>query len=67
MITAATPFTSEASNLTDAVVYHRSTGQPVRSAFCHITSLEVYRGRDEATKVSHGGFHLNQGGAIEVR
>ena len=67
MITVATPINSEASNLTDAVVYHRPTGQPVNSAFCHITSLEVYRGRNEAVKISHGGFHLNQRGAIEVR
>ena len=60
-ITAAT------SNLTDGVVYHRSTGQPVKSAFCHISSLEVYRGRNEVTRISHDGFHLNQRGAIEVR
>ena len=61
VITAAT------SNLTDAVVYHRSTGQAVKSAFCHISSLEVYRGRNETVKISHGGFHLNRRGAIEVR
>ena len=67
MITAATPFNSEASNLTDAVVYHRPTDQPVNNVFCHITSLEVYRGRNEAIKISHNGFHLNQRGAIEVR
>ena len=60
-ITAAT------SNLTDAVVYHRSTGQAVNSAFCHITSLEVYRGRNEAIRINHSGFHLNQSGTIEVR
>ena len=65
MIVAATQDNSE--NLTDAIVYHRPTGQPVNSAFCHIISLEVYRGRNEATRISHGGFHLNQRGAIEVR
>ena len=61
MITTAT------FNLTDVIVYHRSTGQPVRSAFCHISSLEVYQGRNETVKISHGGFYLNQSGAIEVR
>ena len=67
MITATTPFNFDTSNLTDAVVYHRSTNRPVNSAFCHITSLEVYRGRNETTKIRHDGFHLNQRGAIEVR
>ena len=69
MITAATPFNFDTSNLTDAVVYHRPTGQSwsVKSAFSHITSLEVYRGRNKVIKISHGGFHLNQGGTIEVR
>ena len=61
MITVATPFNSEVS---DAVVYYRHTDQPVNSAFCHITSLEVYRGRNEATKINHDGFHLNQRGAL---
>ena len=66
MITAATP-NFDTFNLTDVVVYHRPTGQPVDSAFCHITSLEVYRGRNEAVKISHGGLYWNQRGAIEVR
>ena len=61
-ITAVTPF-----NFTDAVVYHRPTDQPVKNAFCHISSLEVYRGRNKANRISHDGFHLNQRGAIEVR
>ena len=67
MIVAATPLNFDTFNLTDAVVYHRPTGQPVRSAFCHISSLEMYRGRNKANKISHDGFHLNQRGAIEVR
>ena len=67
MITAATIFNIDTSDLTDAVVYHRPTGQPVRSAFCHISSLEVYRGRNEAINIRHDGFHLNQRGNIEVR
>lgn len=40
LITAATTFNSS-DNLTDAVIYHRSTDQPVKSSFCHIASLEV--------------------------
>ena len=67
MITAATPFSFDTSNFTDAIVYHRPTGQPVRSAFCQIISLEVYRGRNKAIKINHDGFHLSQSGAIKVR
>ena len=67
MITAATPFNFDKSNLTDAVVHHRPTGQSVKNAFCRISSLEVYRGRDEAINIRHDGSHLNQRGNIEVR
>ena len=65
LITAATTFNSS-TNLTDAVVFYRSTDQPVNSSFCHIASLEVYRGRDQAIKIRHYGFSLSQRGTIEV-
>ena len=43
------------------------TDQKVNGSFCHIASLEVYRGREQAIEISHHGFTLNDSGAIEVR
>ena len=42
------------------------TKQLVNSSFCHIASLEVYRGRGQAIEISHEGFSLNGNGSIEV-
>ena len=42
------------------------TDQLVNSSFCNISSLEVYRGREEAIEISHEGFSLNKNGNIEV-
>ena len=36
------------------------------SSSCHIASLEVYRGRDQAIGISHSGFSLSDNGAIQV-
>ena len=65
MTTAATFFNS--SKLTDAVVVHRE--QPVstvNTSFCHISTLEVYRGRQQAIKIKHNGFSLSHSGPIVV-
>ena len=43
------------------------TNQPVNSIFCNISSLEVYRGREQAIEISHQGFFINDSGSIEVR
>ena len=43
------------------------TGKLVNSSFCHITSLEVYRGRKQAINISYDGFFLTDSGTIEVR
>ena len=43
------------------------TNQPVNSSFCDISSLEVYRGREQAIEISHQGFFINDSGSIEVR
>ena len=40
--------------------------QSVNSSFCNISSLEVYRGREQAIEISHEGFTLNGSGSIEV-
>ena len=43
------------------------TNQIVNSSFCNISSLEVYRGREQAFEISHQGFTLSFNGSIEVR
>ena len=43
------------------------TDQLVSSSFCHISSLEVYRGREQAIEISHEGFSLNENGNTEVK
>ena len=60
-----------AMNSTDFNSYAVSFGfnetkQPVNSSFCQISSLEVYRGREQAIEISHEGFSLNGSGSIEV-
>ena len=42
------------------------TDQTVNSSFCNISSLEVYRGRQQAIEISHQGFSLSDNGSIEV-
>ena len=43
------------------------TNQNVNSSFCNISSLEVYRGREQAIEISHQGFSLSDNGSIQVR
>ena len=42
------------------------TNQRVNSSVCNISSLEVYRGREQAIEISHEGFSLNGNGSVEV-
>ena len=42
------------------------TNQLVNSSFCHISSLEVYRGRQQAIEISNQGFSLSENGSIKV-
>ena len=39
----------------------------VNSNFCNISTLEVYRGREQAIEISNVGFSLNHNGSITVR
>ena len=39
----------------------------VNNSLCHISSLEVYRGREQAIEISHDGLSLTENGAINVR
>ena len=38
----------------------------VNNSLCHISSLEVYRGRQQAIQISHDGLSLTEDGAINV-
>ena len=51
----------------DAVLVVSETSQPVNNSFCRISSLEVYRGREQAIEISYDGFSLNDNGTINVR
>ena len=42
------------------------TDELVSSSFCHIASLEVYRGREQAIEINHDGFSLSDNGTIQV-
>ena len=47
--------------------FNNMTDQLVNSSFCHIISLEVYRGRKEAIQIRHDGFYLSINGSVDVR
>ena len=61
--------TYEDTNFKEHVVIFgfNGTNQTVNGSFCTISSLEVYRGREQATEISHQGFSLSHNGSIEVR
>ena len=46
--------------------YFNGTNQLVDNC-CHIDSLEVYRGREQAIEISHDGFSLTENGTVEVQ
>ena len=60
--------TPEAGNiLTEAVIVHRTTmHQSVNSSSCSISSLEVYRGKQQAFEIAHDGWSLTDNGTIKV-
>ena len=49
-----------------SIVAVNITDQLVSSSFCHIASLEVYRGRRQITEISHDGFSLSERGQVQV-
>ena len=49
-----------------ALVVDKNTLLPVNSSVCYISTLEVYRGREQAFKISHDGFTLSDNNTIEV-
>ena len=49
-----------------AIFKFNGTNQLVNNSLCHISSLEVYRGREQAIEISHQGFSVSNNGNIEV-
>ena len=49
-----------------AIFTFNETDQLANSSFCNISSLEVYRGRQQAIEISHQGFSLSSNSNIEV-
>lgn len=60
-------FKSDNTTLVDATIAMvNDTPQAINGLFCHIISLEVYRGPRLSTVISHNGFSLSNSGALEV-
>ena len=53
-------------HITSAVIVFTIKQQLVNSSACHISSLEVYRGINQAFQISHYGFSLGSNSTIEV-
>jgi hypothetical protein len=56
----------DTSAIDAAVAIINSTHRFVNGSLCQITSLEVYRGRDQITEISHGGLSLSENGMVKV-
>lgn len=60
----ALTFTSDNRTLVDArIVVSNDT---INGSFCHIASLEVYRGSKQSVVISHDGFSLSDEGNLLV-
>ena len=49
-----------------AIFKFNETNQMLNSSSCHISSLEVYQGREQAIEISSEGFFLNNNSNIVV-
>ena len=48
------------------ITYRAHHGEVNSSLDCQVDSLEVYRGRQKVTEISHGGISINMNGSIKV-
>lgn len=64
--TAVTSMSDNTSLTTAIVVATDNISQPVNGSLCQVTSLEVYRGRKNITKISHDGFFFSNEGNFMV-
>ena len=54
------------NQIADAVVTFRNREEQVNGSICNISSLEVYRGREQAIEINYRGFSLTENGTIKV-
>ena len=72
MAVTATTLTAQTLTMNDiivgAMVALRGTAEHLQlnSSTCQISSLEVYRGREQAIEISRQGFSLSDNGTIQV-
>ena len=52
--------------LLNVTIIKRDTEEQVNNSTCHISSLEVYRGRTHMIEIRHDGFFLSDSSTIEV-
>ena len=64
--TAQTLNSSHSSLLVDALIRSKESNQTVNNSLCTISSLEVYRGRQQAFAVDKSVFSLSDSGALKV-
>ena len=62
----ALTFDSKAK-IANASIISTSNQAHTDGSLCQINSLQVYRGKKQATEISHNGFFLSAKGAFEVR
>lgn len=62
------PLMPGCSSTCSAIVNKRqeTVNQPINSSRCQISSLEVYRGREQAISISYNGFTLGNESNLEV-
>ena len=53
-------------SVANAIIVTKSTNEPLNTSVCDISSLEVYRGREQAIAINHTGFVLGNSGTFEV-
>ena len=58
---------SNGDDIIAVLVVHKTTQMSVNNSVCNISSLEVYRGRQQSYEISKDGFSLSKNGTIEVR
>ena len=66
-INSLTVLTATRKNMVaTATAIFKETADYVNGSVCHISSLEVYRGSEQAIEINHGGFSLDDNGTIKV-
>ena len=64
--TVQTLNSSRSSILVDALIRLKESNQTVNSSGCVISSLEVYRGRQQAVTIDKSVFTLSGSGTLKV-